>query len=131
MLVSRQTKTGFVRHKTCYSVIRISKKPAMSSFSIGSTNRTEIKNEADLAEVTPGSLLQIHRGSYTHWGVYIGDGKVCHLTVEVFKENGSSTASLAALSSSKGSVRIQYYTDMLCGENLKVYVNNSNDAKWK
>ncbi|XP_078574889.1 phospholipase A and acyltransferase 3-like [Branchiostoma floridae x Branchiostoma japonicum] len=36
-------------------------------------------NEAVLFRCEEGDLLQFHRGLYSHWGVYAGDGKVIHL----------------------------------------------------
>ncbi|GFS05625.1 hypothetical protein ElyMa_006524900 [Elysia marginata] len=101
----------------------------MSSFS---RQRIRIRNEADLANVTPGLLLEIQRGSYTLCAVSIGDGKVCHFTTEVFKNNNacyaSSLASVSGSSGCKGRVLVQTYREMLSGENPPVFVNNSRDG---
>ncbi|TWW55684.1 Retinoic acid receptor responder protein 3 [Takifugu flavidus] len=41
----------------------------------------------------PGDLIEICRGSYQHWAVYVGDGFVVHLTVTSEGWGGSSSSS--------------------------------------
>ncbi|XP_070578385.1 phospholipase A and acyltransferase 2-like [Ptychodera flava] len=39
-------------------------------------------NQTVLDSCNPGDLLEFTRGWYSHWGVYVGDGQVVHLTGE-------------------------------------------------
>ncbi|GFO00259.1 group XVI phospholipase a2-like protein [Plakobranchus ocellatus] len=102
----------------------------MSSFVSRRLQRTPIKAEEDLDDVAPGSLLEIDQGNYKHWAIYIGDRKVCHLTVEAVMGGPSFTASLACLKTNKGKILVQLFRDMLAGETPPVFVNNSRDSKW-
>ena len=47
-----------------------------------------------LSQLSIGDLVEINRGTYCHWAVYVGDGMVAHVT-------GSSEAMLGC-SSAKG-----------------------------
>ncbi|KAK3756490.1 hypothetical protein RRG08_061552, partial [Elysia crispata] len=107
----------------------------MSSF-VSSTSfqkRLRIYKEEDLRvyNIAPGSRLQIERSTYSHWAIYVGDGKVCHLSVIEKQGATSSHASLDALYIKNAMVFVESFSDMMGGDEAKVYVNNAADEKWK
>ncbi|KAM9743007.1 phospholipase A and acyltransferase 3-like isoform 1-T4 [Menidia menidia] len=69
----------------------------------------------------PGDLIEVYRGAYNHWAVYIGDGDVVHLVVPDGGGGGSSGSSgssgsllgfLPGLGGTKGLVRRESLRDV-------------------
>ncbi|XP_055872615.1 phospholipase A and acyltransferase 4-like isoform X1 [Biomphalaria glabrata] len=46
----------------------------------GETLKRRIQNEAFLQQVKPGDMIEFPRKFYSHWAIYVGKGKVIHLT---------------------------------------------------
>jgi len=59
-------------------------------------------NMETYAKMRSGDLVEFHRGLYTHWGVFIGDGKIVHLSGD--EDDGLSAGFNAHLGSVSGSV---------------------------
>ncbi|KAJ6652766.1 hypothetical protein lerEdw1_010914 [Lerista edwardsae] len=55
-------------------------------------------------EPEPGDLIEISRGLYTHWALYVGGGNVIHLTVPD-GASGVSHSSVPSVHSKKGLVK--------------------------
>ncbi|XP_060711449.1 phospholipase A and acyltransferase 3-like [Hemiscyllium ocellatum] len=74
----------------------------------------------------PGDLIEIFRGAYAHWAIYVGDGYVIHLT----SDGPPDSASVIASSSSAGYgvVKKERLIDVAGWNRYKV--NNESDAKW-
>ncbi|XP_061588187.1 phospholipase A and acyltransferase 3-like [Cololabis saira] len=62
------------------------------SFSSSSSASIRKFFDTDQREVKPGDLIEIFRGSYKHWAVYVGGGNVVHL---VTTGGGGSSSSIA------------------------------------
>ncbi|KAK3767783.1 hypothetical protein RRG08_011759, partial [Elysia crispata] len=107
----------------------------MSSFSSSTSlqKRIRIYKEEDLRvyNIAPGSRLEVERSYYNHWAVYLGDGKVCHLTVIKQQGTKGSQASSTALNTKNAIVLVESFSDMMDGDDAKVYVNNAADEKWE
>ncbi|MED6291559.1 hypothetical protein CHARACLAT_024881 [Characodon lateralis] len=75
-----------------------------------------------------GDLIEIFRGSYQHWAVYVGDDFVVHLatTSEV---PGAENASMMSVLSNKAVVKKEELWDVV-GTN-KWEINNSLDNNYK
>ncbi|XP_053289723.1 phospholipase A and acyltransferase 4 isoform X1 [Pleuronectes platessa] len=71
----------------------------------------------------PGDLIQIFRGSYQHWAVYIGGQMVVHLV----PEGGQSSGPLELLSS-RAEVKREKLTDVVGHHHFKV--NNLKDEEY-
>ncbi|XP_062252492.1 uncharacterized protein LOC133961413 [Platichthys flesus] len=69
----------------------------------------------------PGDLIEIFRGSFEHWAVYIGEDDVVHLV----RDGGQSSGSSANMSSSDGKVKCEKLTDVV--GNDRYQVNNLLD----
>ncbi|XP_053290742.1 uncharacterized protein LOC128450996 [Pleuronectes platessa] len=73
----------------------------------------------------PGDLIEINRGPYQHWAVYIGENEVVHLVTEGVQSSGSS----ASLSSSNGKVKREKFNDVVGNHHYQV--NNLLDKMFK
>ncbi|KAJ8279453.1 hypothetical protein COCON_G00065190 [Conger conger] len=67
----------------------------------------------------PGDLIEINRGKIQHWGVYIGDNAIVHLTTDAEK-NGLST---------NGIVRMDKMSEVVGTDECRV--NNLLDDTYK
>ncbi|XP_029563992.1 phospholipase A and acyltransferase 4 [Salmo trutta] len=79
-----------------------------------------------------GDMIEINRGEYNHWALYIGNGDVIHL---VTPDGSSKSGFWSAFSSSspslscKGTVTIEKLKDVAAGSPYKTY--NYLDNKYK
>lgn len=87
-------------------------------------------NKRELAELVEGDAVEFKRGLYSHWGIYIGNERVIHVTV--IEEGGSSDAckpyhvsSVCGKRFNKATVRIDNFFHAARG--LKAVKNNSKD----
>ncbi|XP_029970364.1 phospholipase A and acyltransferase 4-like [Salarias fasciatus] len=76
----------------------------------------------------PGDLIEIFRGPYEHWAVYVGDGYVVHLTA-ASDVPGSSSKNLSSVPNKNGLVYKEKLQDVV-GTN-KWRVNNILDNKYR
>ncbi|XP_023263065.1 HRAS-like suppressor 3 [Seriola lalandi dorsalis] len=76
----------------------------------------------------PGDLIEIFRGTYQHWAVYIGDGFVVHLAPPS-EVPGAGANSMMSVLSDKAVVKREELWDVV-GTN-KWKINNSLDEKYK
>ncbi|XP_062262074.1 phospholipase A and acyltransferase 4-like [Platichthys flesus] len=72
----------------------------------------------------PGDLIEISRGLYKHWAVYIGDNEVVHFG----KGGGNSSGSSNFLSRSPGEVKREKFSKVVGSHSWKV--NNLLDEKY-
>ncbi|XP_060939380.1 phospholipase A and acyltransferase 3-like [Limanda limanda] len=73
----------------------------------------------------PGDLIEINRGPYKQWAVYIGENKVVHLDTDGVQSSDSS----ANPGSSNGKVKREKFTDVV--GNHRYQVNNLLDDRRK
>ncbi|KAM4554820.1 phospholipase A and acyltransferase 3-like isoform 1-T4 [Odontesthes bonariensis] len=76
----------------------------------------------------PGDLIEIFRGSYQHWAVYVGDGFVVHLAPPS-EVPGAGANSMMSVLTEKAMVKKEELWDVV-GTN-KWEVNNSLDKKYE
>ncbi|XP_071313740.1 phospholipase A and acyltransferase 3-like [Trachinotus anak] len=76
----------------------------------------------------PGDLIEIFRGSYQHWAVYIGDGFVVHLAPPS-EVAGAGSNSMMSVLSDKAMVKKEGLWDVV-GTN-KWKINNGLDEKYQ
>ncbi|XP_076155254.1 phospholipase A and acyltransferase 3-like [Alosa pseudoharengus] len=69
----------------------------------------------------PGDLIEIDRGTFQHWAVYVGDGYIIHATT-------NETSSSAAIMSGKATVRKDKLKDVAAGDTWRV--KNSLDKDY-
>ncbi|XP_062253446.1 phospholipase A and acyltransferase 3-like [Platichthys flesus] len=76
----------------------------------------------------PGDLIEINRGLYQHWAVYIGKNEVVHFTTDGGQSSGSS-ANLG--SSSNGIVKRENFTNVVGHHHYQVnnLLDNSRTAR--
>uniref|UniRef100_A0A8D0A0Z8 LRAT domain-containing protein n=1 Tax=Sander lucioperca TaxID=283035 RepID=A0A8D0A0Z8_SANLU len=74
-------------------------------------------------DAKPGDLIEIDRGMYQHWALYIGGMEVVHLTTP----SDSSGSSLMALDIDVGQVKREKIWEVVGNDNVKV--NNLLDYK--
>ncbi|KAH9508855.1 Phospholipase A and acyltransferase 3 [Bulinus truncatus] len=80
-------------------------------------SRIRARNDYVLRFLQPGDLVKIDRHLYYHWGVYIGDRKIIHITKE------------RPLDKSCGEIRED---DLLkVAGKSKIYVGNDRDKRYK
>ncbi|CAB1323839.1 unnamed protein product [Coregonus sp. 'balchen'] len=78
-----------------------------------------------------GDMIEINRGAYNHWALYIGNGEVIHFVTP----DGPSRLAFCSVSSSsgslscKGTITIDKLKDMAAGNTYKI--NNYLDGKYK
>ncbi|XP_073343173.1 phospholipase A and acyltransferase 4-like [Pagrus major] len=78
----------------------------------------------------PGDLIEIFRGVYEHWAVYVGNGWVVHVTSPPgAKESGAVSKSLMSVSTEKAMVRKQKLQEVV-GDS-KWTINNSLDKMYE
>ncbi|CAL1613613.1 unnamed protein product [Knipowitschia caucasica] len=78
-------------------------------------------------KVNPGDLIEIFRGSYQHWAIYIGDGLVVHLAPPS-EIAGAGVDSMMSVLAEKAIVKEEELWDVV-GTN-KWVINNSLDEKY-
>ncbi|GAA6225296.1 HRAS-like suppressor 3 [Lates japonicus] len=76
----------------------------------------------------PGDLIEIFRGSYQHWAVYIGDGFVVHLAPPSEVPDAGSSSVMSVLTE-KAIVKREELWDVVGTNQWKV--NNSMDDKYE
>ncbi|KAH9496472.1 Phospholipase A and acyltransferase 2 [Bulinus truncatus] len=81
-----------------------------------------------------GDRVEFKRGYYSHWGIYIGFGKIAHLAGE--DDDGIDANmdsihlfSIGGTSFNKAQIRIDDFWTVVGGD--KAYINNSRDKTWK
>nr|ACO08233.1 Retinoic acid receptor responder protein 3 [Oncorhynchus mykiss] len=79
-----------------------------------------------------GDLIEVNRGQYNHWALYIGNGDVIHLV----SPDGPSKVAFCSVSSfsgsvacSKGMITIETLQDVAAGNTYKI--NNYLDDEYK
>ncbi|CAI9557741.1 unnamed protein product, partial [Staurois parvus] len=77
-------------------------------------------------EPKPGDLIEFYRTGYRHWGVYVGDGYVIHLTGEDTYRAGCSIASPAL----EGTAVVKKECLKNVARGCKYRVNNKYDSKF-
>ncbi|KAI3367401.1 hypothetical protein L3Q82_026257 [Scortum barcoo] len=81
------------------------------------------------AETTkPGDLIEILRGTYNHWAIYIGENEVVHLCVPG-QDSNSCVSVLAGLTADKAEVRRAKLSEVVGYDRFKV--NNLLDDKYE
>lgn len=76
-------------------------------------------------ETQPGDLIEVFRGTYKHWALYIGSGFVVHFVTHGLASSGSPVP----IPADKGTVLKQKLLDVV--GNDKWRINNSLDKKYK
>ncbi|CAL1548127.1 unnamed protein product [Lymnaea stagnalis] len=90
-------------------------------------------NKKILDQLKPGDLLKFKRGIYYHWAVYIGKGKVIHVTGRDGQgmkqsKDGSDITALCSVPQDKADVMEADFWDV-AGES-KAEVGNMKDEGW-
>ncbi|TWW55682.1 phospholipase A and acyltransferase 3-like [Takifugu flavidus] len=75
-----------------------------------------------------GDLIEIDRGSYEHWAVYVGDGFVVHLAPP-FEGRGGQSSSVMSVLADKAVVKREELWDVVGTDKWKI--NNSLDNKYE
>ncbi|KAM6923771.1 phospholipase A and acyltransferase 3-like [Xenentodon cancila] len=76
----------------------------------------------------PGDLIEIFRGSYQHWAVYVGDGFVVHLAPPT-EVPGAGVNSMMSVLAEKAIVKKEELWDVVGTNQWKI--NNSLDDEYK
>lgn len=76
----------------------------------------------------PGDLIEIFRGTYQHWAVYIGDGFVIHLAPPTESARGGAYSMMSVLCD-KAVVRKEELWEVVGTDDY--HINNLLDAKYK
>uniref|UniRef100_A0A1A7Y751 HRAS-like suppressor family, member 5 n=1 Tax=Iconisemion striatum TaxID=60296 RepID=A0A1A7Y751_9TELE len=76
----------------------------------------------------PGDLIEIFRGTYQHWAVYVGDGFVVHLAPPS-EVPGARSNSMMSVLSEKAIVKREELWDVVGTDQW--IINNSLDEKYK
>lgn len=74
----------------------------------------------------PGDLIEIFRGNYQHWAVYVGDGYVVHLAPPS-EIPGAGSSSMMSVLSDRAIVKKEELWEVIGTDNWKI--NNSLDNK--
>uniref|UniRef100_UPI00398F3DA3 phospholipase A and acyltransferase 3-like n=1 Tax=Pristiophorus japonicus TaxID=55135 RepID=UPI00398F3DA3 len=80
-----------------------------------------MSNRKSFPDPKPGDLIEIFRGDYQHWAIYVGDGDVVHLT------EGSSAR--VSSSSTTNIVVKRQRLSKVAGKD-EYHINNTSDEKW-
>ncbi|XP_073342664.1 phospholipase A and acyltransferase 4-like [Pagrus major] len=81
-------------------------------------------------EPKPGDLIEIFRGGYQHWAVYVGDGWVVHVTSPPGAEvPGIVSNSLMSVSADTAMVRKQKLQEVVGNNTWRI--NNNLDKEYK
>lgn len=75
----------------------------------------------------PGDLIEIFRGKYQHWAVYVGDGYVVHLAPPS-EGPGAGSSSMMSVLSDRAVVKKEELWEVIGTDNWKI--NNSLDSKY-
>uniref|UniRef100_H2RUE9 Phospholipase A and acyltransferase 3-like n=1 Tax=Takifugu rubripes TaxID=31033 RepID=H2RUE9_TAKRU len=75
-----------------------------------------------------GDLIEIHRGSYQHWAVYVGDGFVVHLAPP-FEGRGGQSSRVMSLVADRAVVKREELWDVVGTD--KWTINNGLDNKYQ
>ncbi|XP_045021840.1 phospholipase A and acyltransferase 3-like [Bubalus bubalis] len=78
-------------------------------------------------EPQPGDLIEIFRGFYSHWAVYVGGGYVVHLA-PLRKISGTGWSSIMSSAAGKAIVKMERLCDVVGKDRYKV--NNKHDDKY-
>ncbi|XP_028272532.1 HRAS-like suppressor 3 [Parambassis ranga] len=81
-------------------------------------------HEEKSVKLKPGDLIEIDRGIYQHWAVYVGDGFVVHLAST---SEGPGAGSMSVFTD-RAMVKKEKLTDVL--GNDKCRINNSKDENY-
>ncbi|XP_034005639.1 phospholipase A and acyltransferase 4-like [Trematomus bernacchii] len=73
----------------------------------------------------PGDLIEISKGGYKHWAVYVGDWFIVHMS----PTSGASSSSSMSVSNEKALVKKEKLTDVVGNDTWKL--NNSMDKDYK
>ncbi|XP_053362138.1 phospholipase A and acyltransferase 3-like isoform X1 [Clarias gariepinus] len=76
----------------------------------------------------PGDLIEIFRGTYQHWGIYVGDGYIIHLAPPCEVPQAGAYSMMSVLCD-KAIVKKEQFWDVV-GED-KYTVNNLLDEKYE
>ncbi|CAM4641118.1 unnamed protein product [Leuciscus chuanchicus] len=76
----------------------------------------------------PGDLIEIFRGTYKHWALYVGDGYVIHLTSDSGRAKAGS-CSVGSVGQDKATVKREKLEDVV--GNNKYRINNLLDNQYK
>ncbi|KAI1898663.1 hypothetical protein AGOR_G00074700 [Albula goreensis] len=76
----------------------------------------------------PGDLIEVFRGTYQHWAVYIGDGCVIHLAPPTEEARGGAYSMMSVLCD-KAIVKKEGLWDVVGTDEYKI--NNLLDDKYK
>ncbi|KAF6726600.1 HRAS-like suppressor 3 [Oryzias melastigma] len=76
----------------------------------------------------PGDLIEIYRGSYQHWAVYVGDGFVVHMAPP-FEGPDAGSSSMMSVLTEKAMVKREELWDVVGTHKWKI--NNSLDEEYK
>ncbi|CAB1337538.1 unnamed protein product [Coregonus sp. 'balchen'] len=76
----------------------------------------------------PGDLIEIFRGTYQHWALYVGDGFVIHLAPPS-EAPGARANSMMSVLSDKAQVKKEEIWDVVGHDEWRV--NNQLDQKYK
>ncbi|XP_053180197.1 phospholipase A and acyltransferase 3-like [Scomber japonicus] len=76
----------------------------------------------------PGDLIEIFRGTYQHWAVYIGDGFVVHLAPPS-EVPGAGSSSVMSVLTEKAMVKKEELWDVVGTDRWEI--NNSLDKKYQ
>lgn len=75
----------------------------------------------------PGDLIEIFRGKYQHWAVYVGEGYIVHVAPPC-EGPGAGASSLMSVLSDRAIVKKEELWEVIGTDNWKI--NNSLDSKY-
>uniref|UniRef100_A0A3P9I936 Retinoic acid receptor responder 3-like n=1 Tax=Oryzias latipes TaxID=8090 RepID=A0A3P9I936_ORYLA len=76
----------------------------------------------------PGDLIEIDRGSYQHWAVYVGDGFVVHMAAP-FETPGARSSSIMSVLTEKAMVKKEELWEVVGTDQWKI--SNSLDEEYE
>ncbi|XP_045919005.1 phospholipase A and acyltransferase 4-like [Micropterus dolomieu] len=77
----------------------------------------------------PGDLIEIFRGAYEHWAIYIGGNEVVHLIPPSDDDSGPFGSRLMVLDSNKAYVRRQKIWEVVGSD--RFHINNLLDDEYQ
>ncbi|XP_070578382.1 phospholipase A and acyltransferase 4-like [Ptychodera flava] len=103
----------------------------MSALSRSGSGSYDRHNQTVLDSCNPGDLLEFNRGFISHWGVYVGEEQVVHLTGESGSEDtigGSQYVfSVWGKQFTKAKVKRENFWDIV--KDCKAKINNYSDRR--